>query len=305
MDRIVRASNHKWSSPSGESPILTAAGIGLKSAHYEALLASRPLIGFLEIHTENYIGAGGPPHRYLEALAEYYALSFHGVGLSLGGVGSLDREHLARWRDLVAHYSPVLISEHVAWSACEQLALHDLLPIPYTEEALKVLCDHIDEMQMALGRQIQIENPSSYLELHQSAIPEPEFLMEAARRTGCGLLLDINNVYVSTQNRGEDAANWLAEVQGDLVGEIHLAGHMILKVENQEIRIDDHGSRVAPPVWALYRETVTRIGRRPTLIEWDTDVPGIHVLLEEAARADHEAAGFVDERTDDRYAHSR
>jgi uncharacterized protein (UPF0276 family) len=305
MSGIVRAYNHEWRSPSGEGPIPAAAGIGLKSAHYEALLTERPPIAFLEAHTENYMGAGGPPHRYLEALAEVYPLSFHGVGLSLGGVGSLDRELLARWRALVARYSPVLVSEHVAWSDYEQFALHDLLPISYTEEALKVLCDHIDEMQMAVGRQILIENPSSYLEFHQSTIPEPDFLVEAARRTGCGLLLDINNVYVSTQNRGEDAGDWLVDIPGDLVGEIHLAGHTILEVEDQEIRIDDHGSRVAPAVWALYRETVARIGRRPTLIEWDTDVPDIHVLLEEVARADHESAGLADQRTDDRYVLSR
>ncbi|MGH8502933.1 MAG: MNIO family bufferin maturase [Gammaproteobacteria bacterium] len=302
MGGIVRASDHQWNSPSDESLVPAAAGIGLKPAHYEALLAERPSVAFLEAHTENYMGAGGPPHRYLEALAELYPLSFHGVGLSLGGVAPLDRAHLVRWRELVARYSPVLVSEHVAWSDCEQFALHDLLPIPYTEEALKILCDHIDEMQMALGRKILIENPSGYLEFRQSAIPEPEFLMEAARRTGCGLLLDINNVYVSTQNRGEDVADWLVDIPGDLVGEIHLAGHTILKVEDQEIRIDDHGSRVAPAVWALYRETVARIGRRPTLIEWDTDVPDIHVLLEEAARADQEAAGLADEGTGDRNA---
>ncbi|MBA3562588.1 MAG: DUF692 domain-containing protein [Gammaproteobacteria bacterium] len=267
-----------------------AAGIGLKPAHYRALLTDRPPLGFLEIHTENYMGAGGSPHRYLAALAESYPLSFHGVGMSLGGAGPLNRSHLARWRELVDRYDPTLVSEHVAWSSHDGYALHDLLPIPYTEESLRALCEHIEQMQDVLGRRILIENPSRYLEFSYSDTAEPEFLVEATARTGCGLLLDLNNVFVSTCNQGEDATRYLARIPSHLVEEIHLAGHSINTVDGEEIRIDDHGSPVCDPVWQLYRDTVSRIGRRPTLIEWDTDVPEIEVLLGEAERANEAAA---------------
>lgn len=272
------------------SAVPAKAGIGLKPAHYAGLLSKRPALSFLEVHAENYMGEGGPPHRYLTALAEIYPLSIHGVGLSLGGAAPLDRAHLARWRALVERYEPALVSEHVAWSRAQGLTLHDLLPIPYTQEALDVLCAHIDEMQNAIGRRILIENPSTYVAFVQSAIPEPEFIVAAAKRTGCGILLDINNVYVSARNHGFDPQEWLAGIPGVLVGEIHLAGHACVTIGGEEVRIDDHGSRVAPDVWRLYRETVARIGRRPTLIEWDTDVPGLDVLMNEAERADVAAA---------------
>jgi uncharacterized protein (UPF0276 family) len=263
-----------------------SAGIGLKPTHYQALLAEQPALGFLEVHTENYMGAGGPPHRYLEALAGTYPLSFHGVGLSLCGSASPDRTHLDRWRVLVDRYSPALVSEHVAWSSHDGIALHDLLPSPYTEESLRILCAHIDEFQNALQRQILIENPSRYLEFEGAEMSEPEFLVAAARRSGCRLLLDVNNIYVSALNQAEDPRAYLAQIPGELVGEIHLAGHAVRVVGEHEIRIDDHGSRVTADVWELYRETVQRIGTRPTLIEWDTDVPELGVLLDEAARAD-------------------
>jgi hypothetical protein len=273
----------------GLSPVPAKAGIGLKPAHYAALLSGAPPLSFLEVHAENYMGQGGPPHRYLSAIAEIYPLSIHGVGLSLGGSGPLDREHLSRWSTLVKRYGPALVSEHVAWSSFQGVALHDLLPIPYTEEALDVLCAHIDEMQDAIGRRILIENPSTYVEFVQSGIPEPEFIIAAARRTGCGILLDVNNVYVSACNHGYDPRPWLSNIPGDLVGEIHLAGHARVKIDAHEIRIDDHGSRVAAEVWRLYRETIARIGPRPTLIEWDRDVPSLDILLAEAERADIEA----------------
>ncbi|HSG64856.1 MAG TPA: DUF692 domain-containing protein, partial [Gammaproteobacteria bacterium] len=204
-----------------------AAGIGLKPEHYEGLLASRPALGFLEIHAENYMGAGGPPHRYLEAFAAQYPLSFHGVGASLGGAEPLDPQHLQRWRTLIERYDPVLVSEHVAWTSHAGLALHDLLPLPYTQESLAALCEHIDAMQTALGRTILIENPSRYLDFADSQMSETEFLATAARRTGCGLLLDINNVYVSARNQSEDAGAYLGAVPAELVGEIHLAGHAV------------------------------------------------------------------------------
>lgn len=273
------------------------AGIGLKPEHYRELLANEPEIGFLELHTENYMGAGGPPHRYLERLAETYPLSFHGVGASLGGVSALDRTHLERWRALIDHYEPLLVSEHVAWTSHAGATLHDLLPLPYTREALTVLCEHIDEMQTALARPILIENPSRYVDFAASEMAETEFLIEAARRTGCGLLLDINNVYVSACNQEEDARAYLAEIPADLVGEIHLAGHSVeTTASGQNLRIDDHGSRVCDDVWTLYAETIARIGLRPTLIEWDTNVPALETLLSEARHADTHATMAADRR---------
>jgi hypothetical protein len=265
------------------------AGIGLKPAHYAGLLAGAPPLAFLEAHAENYMGDGGPPHRYLAALAEMYPLSLHGVGLSLGGSEGLDRAHLKRWRKLVRRYRPALVSEHVAWSRHDGLSLHDLLPIPYTEDSLKALCAHIGEMQDATGEPILIENPSTYVTFLQSTMPEPAFLVAAAEETGCGLLLDINNVYVSARNHGFDPRAWLAAIPGALVGEIHLAGHARQRVGARDILIDDHGSAVHREVLQLYRETVARIGRKPTLIEWDTDVPALTVLLKEAARANEAA----------------
>lgn len=266
-------------------PPSAAVGIGLKPAHYHDLLRHRPPLDFLEVHAENYMGAGGPPHRYLTALAESYPLSFHGVGLSLGGTDPLRRAHLARWRELVDRYQPALVSEHVAWSAHGGYVLHDLLPIPYTAESLRTLCGHIEEMQDALGRHILIENPSRYLDFNDSSIIEADFLVEAAARTGCRLLLDINNAFVSCCNVDQDPGHYLARIPGHLVEQIHLAGHSIDSCETGRIRIDDHGSRVSDAVWQLYRDTVARIGPRPTLIEWDTDVPELAVLLDEAERA--------------------
>jgi hypothetical protein len=275
---------------SGLSPVPVSAGIGLKPEHYHGILRSRPRVGFLEVHIENYMGAGGPPHRYLEKIAADYPLSFHGVGMSLAGVDPLDREHLAKWRGLVDRYAPKLVSEHVAWSSLDGIGFHDLLPIPYTEEALRVLCTHIDQMQNALGRYILVENPSRYVDFSGADMSEPEFLIETAKRTGCRLLLDVNNVYVSTRNQGEDAAAYLAQIPPDLVEEIHLAGHSVQVVDGNEIRIDDHGSLVTSAVWELYGGTIARMGSRPTLIEWDTDVPELEVLLDEATRADQTSA---------------
>jgi len=271
-------------------PVPAQAGIGLKPDHYHAILQQKPQLGFFELHTENYMGAGGPPHRYLEKIAADYPLSFHGVGLSLGGSDPLDREHLQNWRRLIDRYQPKVVSEHVAWSSFAGMTYHDLLPIPYTEEALHFLCEHIDDMQTTLGRRVLIENPSRYVDFRAADWSEPEFLIEAARRTGCGLLLDINNVYVSTSNQDENATAWLDHIPGGFVGEIHLAGHSLQTVDGEEIRIDDHGSRVVDAVWDLYAATIERIGQRPTLIEWDTEIPVLDVLLDEAAHADHIAA---------------
>lgn len=270
----------------GEAPVPKRSGIGVKPMHYRDLLQSRPALAFLEVHAENYMGAGGPPHAYLESLASIYPLSFHGVGMSLGGVGPLDRDHLVHWRSLVRRYQPALISEHIAWSRFGANSLHDLLPIPYTPEALSVVCAHVGEMQDVLQRRILVENPSTYLAFEQSVIPEADFMVEVARRTGCGLLLDINNVYVSALNHRFDARRWLSRIPAELIDEIHLAGHSIIRDGEFEICIDDHGSRVCRDVWTLYRETIARHGARPTLIEWDTDVPSLETLLTEARIAD-------------------
>jgi uncharacterized protein (UPF0276 family) len=274
---------------------VSSAGIGLKARHYAELLQTQPSLGFLELHTENYMGEGGPPHRYLEALAERYPLSFHGVGLSLGGHEPLDPSWLRRWRTLLDRYAPALVSEHVAWSSFAGYAFHDLLPLPYSAETLDRLCQHIDQMQTQLGRQILIENPARYLDFHATEMSEAEFLVAAAQRSGCGLLLDLNNLYVSACNQGEDAFAALTQIPGPVVGEIHLAGHALQVIDGHEIRIDDHGSRVDEAVWDLYRAAIELIGPRPTLIEWDTDVPALASLLAEAQRADSVAGAAQNE----------
>ena len=290
---VVRPKSAVRRTSVGFGPLPAAVGIGLKPAHYRALLRDRPPLDFLELHIENYMGAGGPPHRYLAELAEIYPLSFHGVGLSLGGADPLSRKHLARWRELVDRYKPALVSEHVAWSSHAGHTLHDLLPIPYTEESLSILCEHVEQMQNALGRRVLIENPSRYLDFNDSTMAEVEFLVEVTARTGCRLLLDLNNVFVSTCNQCEDAGIYLSGLPGHLVEQIHLAGHSINSIETGQIRIDDHGSNVSEQVWQLYRDTVARIGLRPTLIEWDTDVPALGVLLAEVERAREIAANAL------------
>lgn len=266
------------------SPVLAAAGIGLRSPHHVALLESEPQAAWLEAHAENYMGGGWPSH-VLARLRERYPLSLHGVGLSLGGTDPLDLEHLARLKALIERVEPVLVSEHVAWTAAGGVHLNDLLPLPWTEEALAVLVAHIDETQAALKRAILIENPSSYLSFRHSEMPEWAFLVEAVKRSGCELLLDINNVYVSARNLGFDARDYLAAIPADAVAEIHLAGHSRRDVDGVELRIDDHGSAVDADVWTLYREAIARIGPRPTLIEWDSNLPELPVLLSEAAKA--------------------
>jgi uncharacterized protein (UPF0276 family) len=261
------------------------AGIGLRHPHHRALLESERCTGWLEAHAENHMSGGWSAH-VLDRLRQTYPLSLHGVGLSLGCAGRLDDDHLGRLRQLVQQIDPALVSEHVAWTGPAGLYLNDLLPLPWTEEALAALVAHIDQAQTALGRPILIENPSSYLAFRHAEMSEPEFLVEACHRAGCRLLLDVNNVYVSARNLGFDASAYLEAIPGGLVGEIHLAGHSRQDVEGVELRIDDHGSPVIPEVWALYRSTLARIGPRPTLIEWDSEIPSLNVLLEEAAKAD-------------------
>lgn len=256
------------------------AGIGLRVPHYRELLDTRPDIGWLEVHSENYFG-GGRPLWFLEQLRAHYPVSLHGVGMALGSTVRLDPTHLARLKTLIERIEPGLVSEHLSWGAIEGRHLNDLLPLPYTEEALDHVCTHIAEVQDFLGRRILVENISSYVRWKHDTIPEWEFVAEVARRSGCGLLLDVNNIYVSAVNHGFDARTYLAAMPAGRVEEIHLAGFD----EGEQCLIDTHGKRVSTPVWRLYRETIARLGPRPTLIEWDTDIPALGVLLEEAATA--------------------
>jgi uncharacterized protein (UPF0276 family) len=263
---------------------VAAAGIGLKAQHMAAILEGRPALGFLEIHAENYMGDGGAPHRWLSALAEHYPLSVHGVGLSLGGDRPLDREHLDRLARVVERYRPALVSEHLAWSVADGHYLNDLLPIPYDERSLTLVADHVDEVQNRLGRRILVENPAVYVAF-ESSLAEPQFLTELTRRSGCGLLLDVNNVYVSHRNVGLAIDGYLDALPVETVGEIHLAGHHVRRVGEAEIRIDDHGSAVCDEVWQLYRQATARFGAVPALIERDSNIPELAELLAEAAQA--------------------
>jgi uncharacterized protein (UPF0276 family) len=275
------------SRPDWNAGLLPAvAGIGLRHPHHRALLESNRCTGWLEAHAENYMSGGWSAH-VLDRLRQTYPISLHGVGLSLGGAGRLDEDHLGRLKELVQRIDPALVSEHVAWTGPAGLYLNDLLPLPWTEEALATLVAHIDQAQTALGRSILIENPSSYLAFRHAEMSEPQFLVEACRRAGCQLLLDLNNVYVSARNLGFDATAYLEAIPGELVGEIHLAGHSRQEVEGIELRIDDHGSPVMAEVWTLYRATLARIGPRPTLIEWDSEIPSLNVLLAESVKADN------------------
>ena len=265
------------------------AGIGLRAPHVGELLATRPAVPWLEIHPENYM-MGGAALASLETARRDYPVSFHGVGLSLGSAGAIDRRHLERLKTLVDRIEPCLVSEHLSWSTSGGAYLNHLLPLPYTDETLAVVASHIHEVQESLGQSILIENPSSYLRFRHSTIPEPEFLAELARRTGCGLLCDVNNIYVTAWNLGLDAIAYLGALPTATVGEMHLAGHARNDADGRTILIDDHGSRVAPPVWTLYREALQRFGPVPTLIEWDTDIPELPILLAEARTAD----GFLE-----------
>ena len=267
-------------------PIPVRAGIGLRAQHYKDVLERRPAIGWLEVHSENYFGGGGPPLAYLERIREHYPLSLHGVGLSLGSVDPLNGKHLGRLKALIDRFEPGLVSEHLCWSSVGGIYLNDLVPLPYCEESLAHVVRRVDQTQTILGRQILLENVSSYLQYRDSTMPEWEFLSEVARRAGCGILLDVNNIYVSARNHAFDAEVYLHAIPSALVQEIHLAGFTVNRYEEGEILIDNHGSRVAEEVWELYARAIERLGPVPTLIEWDTDIPPLDVLLGEAGRAD-------------------
>ena len=268
-------------------PIPPRAGVGLKAEHYQTILETSPDIGWFEVHPENYMGAGGPPHRYLSEIAALYPLSLHGVGASIGADEPLDRDHIDRLKALNERYTPGLFSEHLAWSSHDEIFFNDLLPVPYREDSLERVVRHVNELQEHLGRSILIENPSVYVAFESSTMSEITFLEKLVERTGCGLLLDCNNVYVSATNQKYDPAAYLDAFPIEHVGEIHLAGFARDEDdEGEPLLIDAHDREVADAVWALYDQALARSGAVPTLIEWDNNIPPWDVLFAEAMRAE-------------------
>jgi hypothetical protein len=263
------------------------AGVGLKPQHVGEILEAHADIGFFEVHAENYMGAGGLPHAQLAAIRERYPLSVHGVGMSIGGQDPIDKEHLARFKAVVERYRPALVSEHLAWSTHDDVFYNDLLPAPYTDATLERIVAHVGEVQEAIGRQILIENPSTYVVFPESTWAEADFMAEIAERSGCGLLLDINNVFVSATNHGYSARRYILDYPLERVGEFHLAGHATDRGDAGEpLLIDAHDRPVCDDVWSLFRLAVSKTGPLPSLIEWDNDVPAWSELAAEAARAD-------------------
>jgi len=263
------------------STLPDVAGIGLRAPHVERVRRERPAVGWFEVHAENYFVDGGTALAALAAIRADYPVALHGVGLSLGSADPLDVEHLSRLRRLAARIEPAAISEHLSWGRIDGRHLNDLLPLPFTREALTLVANRIDAVQCALGRPLLVENISAYLRFQTDTMTEWEFVAALARRTGCRILFDVNNVYVNASNHGFDPLEYLHGIPGDAVAEIHLAGHD----DAGGCLIDTHGTRVAAAVWELYRETIERFGAKPTLIEWDTDVPVLEVLQQEAAIA--------------------
>jgi uncharacterized protein (UPF0276 family) len=261
------------------------AGIGLRAPHVAEIGRDHPTAGFLEVHAENYLSES-PALASIERLRRDYRFSVHAVGLSLGTVDGLDEAHFARVAALVRRLQPEFVSDHLSWSTAGGRYFNDLLPLPYTEEALDVVVRNVGRLQEALGRQVSVENPSCYLGFAHSTLDEPGFLSELVRRSGCGLLLDANNIHVTAHNLGLDPQAWLDGLPGEAITEMHIAGHAVNEADGETILIDDHGSRVGDPVWALFGRCVARFGARPTLVEWDTDIPALSVLLDEARHAD-------------------
>ena len=268
------------------APVPVRAGVSLKAQHYQPVIEQRPSIGWFEVHPENYMGAGGPPLGYLERIRRDYPISLHSVGTSLGSHLPLDRDHLGALKGLVDRFEPGIVSEHLSWSHGREWYTHDLLPLRYTEDALNKVVEHVDQVQEALQRKILIENPSTYLQFRDSEMTEQAFLVEAARRSGAGLLLDINNVYVSCCNHDWDIEAYLSAIPANLVGEIHLAGHTVQAMSRGTLRLDDHGSAVCDEVWKLYKNCIETLGPVPTLIERDSNIPEFAELLGESIIAD-------------------
>jgi len=278
-----------------------SVGVGFKPEHFQTIADTLPTLGFFEVHAENYMGGGGAPHRRLDKLREVYPLSLHGVGLSIGSPGPLDRTHLERLVSVAKRFEPTLVSEHLAWSTHEGAFLNDLLPLPLTNETLTRVSEHVDEAQNALGRTMLLENPSTYVVFAESTWGETDFLSEIARRTGCGLLLDVNNVFVSAVNHGRDPQRYLADFPMFAVSEIHLAGYAEDTDEaGLPLLIDAHNSPVREAVWSLYATAIRRLGPTPTLIEWDNEAPAWPTLFNEARRAERAIfeAAAIPERVD-------
>lgn len=273
--------------PCAAVPAWRQVGIGLRAPHYRELLATDVRIGWLEVHSENYFGAGGQPLHFLERFRERFPVSLHGVGLSLGSVDPLACHHLLPLKALVERVQPRFVSDHLCWGSVDGRYLHDLLPLPYTDEALTHFCARVDQAQDHLGQRLLVENVSSYVRFEGADMFEWDFLAAVARRTGCGLLLDVNNIYVSAMNHGFDARRYVDAIPSAAVEEIHLAGFDV----SGDLLVDTHGRRVADEVWSLYRHAIQRLGAVPTLIEWDTNLPTLAVLLGEAAKA----AAILDE----------
>ena len=269
-------------------------GVGLRAPHYREFLERRPKVDWIEVHSENYFGDGGWDLHVLHALRADYPVSLHGVGLGLGSARGFSGAHLDKLRRLADRIDPALISEHLCWSAVADRHLNDLLPLPLTAEALELVCERVDAAQQALARRILLENVSAGLRYRADALGETQFLAEVARRTGCGVLLDVNNLYVNQCNHAEDALAAMAALPPECVGEMHLAGHLV----TEDTVIDHHGARVAPPVWELYRAALRRFGAVSTLIEWDTDIPALDVLLDESATARNIASETMRETAD-------
>ena len=268
-------------------PVPARAGVGLKPEHYRDILNDHPDIGWFEIHAENFMGAGGPPHRVLGAIRDRYPVSLHGVGLSIGSAGPLDAAHLGRLKQLIDRYKPGLFSEHLAWSTHEGVYLNDLLPVPYNAETLNRVGEHVDQVQQALGCRMLLENPSTYVRFSESTMSELDFLGRVVERTGCGLLLDVNNVQISAANHGFDPVAYIEAFPVEHVGELHLAGYEAGTDDAQQpLLFDTHDQPVLPDVWSLYRLAIRRAGPKPTLIEWDSQVPAWPELFAEAQIAE-------------------
>lgn len=284
---------------------IKGVGIGLRHRHFQEFIEDKPDVSWLEVHSENFLYLGSAAAQCLEDIRQNYPLSAHCVGLSLGSYDNVDKKHLESIKIFIDHFEPALVSDHLSWSAGKGRHLPDLLPMPYTEEALKSVCRNIAVVQDFLNRTILIENPSSYLTFASSQIPEWEFYVEVARRTGCGLLLDVNNIQVSAHNHSFSAENYIEYIPEEVVREIHLAGYSSREVEGKLVYIDDHSTKVYDEVWELYKKAITKFRRVPTLIEWDTDIPELAVLLEEKSKAgkiltlvEQNQAVFIPERND-------
>lgn len=267
-------------------PMPALVGIGLRADHEQAVLDTEPAIGWLEVHSENYFGAGGRPETQLRRIGEHYPISLHGIGLGLGNTDPLDRQHIQRLKRLVDAVNPVLVSEHLCWNAHGGRNFSDLLPLPYTHDAASHVADRVDAVQQSLGRRILVENVSSYLEFQGSDLTELAFLLEVVRQSGCGILLDVNNVYVNACNHDYQAKHFLDAVPADAVEEIHVAGHTRRVIDGRTLLIDTHDRPVAPAVWELYAYTISRIGPKPTLLERDANLPPLDILIDEARIAE-------------------